>query len=59
MKFLLLWGDLDDYIDLMDELESNKKEMAKMTADTEEYSAEERDELQEYINDLQKEIDYY
>ena len=23
------------------------------------YSAEERDELQEYINDLQKEIDYY
>lgn len=36
---------MDDYIDLMDELESNKKEMAKMTADTEEYSAEERDEL--------------
>ena len=58
-KFLLLWGDLDDYIDLMDELESNKKEMAEMTADTEEYSAEERDELQEYINELQKEIDYY
>ena len=27
LKFLLLWGDLDDYIDLMDELESNKKEM--------------------------------
>ena len=50
---------MDDYIDLMDELKSNKKEMAKMTADTEEYSAEERDELQEYINDLQKEIDYY
>ena len=50
---------MDDYIDLMDELESNKKEMAKMTADTEEYSAEERDELQEYINDLQKEIVYY
>ena len=44
LKFLLLWGDLDDYIDLMDELESNKKEMAEMTADTEEYSAEERDE---------------
>ena len=59
LKFLLLWGDLDDYIDLMDELESNKKEMAEMTADTEEYSAEERDELQEYINELQKEIDYY
>lgn len=52
-------GDLDDYIDLMDELESNKKEMAEMTADAEEYSAEERDELQEYINELQKEIDYY
>ena len=30
-----------------------------MTADAEEYSAEERDELQEYINELQKEIDYY
>lgn len=59
LKFLLLWGDLDDYIDLMDELESNKKEMAEMTADAEEYSAEERDELQEYINDLQKEKDYY
>ena len=59
LKFLLLWGDLDDYIDLMDELESNKKEMAEMTADAEEYSAEERDELQEYINELQKEIDYY
>ena len=57
LKFLLLWGDLDDYIDLMDELESNKKEMAEMTADAEEYSSEERDELQEYINDLQK--DYY
>ena len=54
LKFLLLWGDLDDYIDLMDELESNKKEMAEMTAET-----EERDELQEYINELQKEIDYY
>ncbi|MFQ9441417.1 MAG: hypothetical protein ACLR13_10765 [Acutalibacteraceae bacterium] len=50
---------MDDYIDLMDELESNKKEMAEMTADAEEYSAEERDELQEYINELQKEIDYY
>ena len=49
LKFLLLWGDLDDYIDLMDELESNKKEMAEMTADAEEYSAEERDELQGYI----------
>lgn len=59
LKFLLLWGDLDDYIDLMDELESNKKEMAEMTADAEEYSAEERDELQEYINELQKEIDYF
>ena len=59
LKFLLLWGDLGDYIDLMDELESNKKEMAEMTADAEEYSAEERDELQEYINELQKEIDYY
>ena len=35
LKFLLLWGDLDDYIDLMDELESNKKEMAEMTADAE------------------------
>ena len=46
LKFLLLWGDLDDYIDLMDELESNKKEMAEMTADAEEYSSEERDELQ-------------
>ena len=43
----------------MDELESNKKEMAEMTADAEEYSSEERDELQEYINDLQKEKDYY
>ena len=31
LKFLLLWGDLDAYIDLMDELESNKKEMAEMT----------------------------
>lgn len=30
-----------------------------MTADAEEYSSEERDELQEYINDLQKEKDYY
>ena len=59
LKFLLLWGDLDDYIDLMDELESNKKEMAEMTADAEEYSSEERDELQEYINDLQEEKDYY
>ena len=59
LKFLLLWGDLDAYIDLMDELESNKKEMAEMTADAEEYSSEERDELQEYINDLQKEKDYY
>ena len=43
----------------MDELESNKKEMVEMTDDTEEYSAEERDELQGYINELQKEIDYY
>lgn len=59
LKFLLLWGDLDDYIDLMDELESNKKEMEEMTADAEEYSAEERDEIQEYIIDLQKEKDYY
>ena len=59
LKFLLLWGDLDDYIDLMDELESNKKEMEEMTADAEEYSAEERNEIQEYINDLQKEKDYY
>ena len=50
---------MDAYIDLMDELESNKKEMAEMTADAEEYSSEERDELQEYINDLQKEKDYY
>lgn len=33
--------------------------MAEMTADAEEYSAEKRDELQEYINELQKEIDYY
>ena len=30
-----------------------------MTADAEEYSAEERDEIQEYIIDLQKEKDYY
>ena len=30
-----------------------------MTADVEEYSAEEWDEIQEYINDLQKEKDYY
>ena len=37
----------------------NKKEMEEMTADAEEYSSEERDELQEYINDLQKEKDYY
>ncbi len=59
LKFLLLWGNLDDYIDLMDELESNKKEIIEMTSDAEEYSSEERDELQEYINDLQKEIDYY
>ena len=59
LKFLLLWGDLGAYMDLMDELESNKKEMAEMTADAEEYSSEERDELQEYINDLQKEKDYY
>ena len=44
LKFLLLWGDLDDYIDLMDELESNKKEMAEMTADAEEYSAEQQPE---------------
>lgn len=35
LKFLLLWGDLDDYIDLMDEVESNKKEMAEMTVDAE------------------------
>ena len=59
LKFLLLWGDLDDYIDLMNEMESSKKEMAEVTADAEDCSAEERDELQEYINDLQKEIDYY
>ena len=38
---------------------SPKKEMAEMTADVEEYSAEEWDEIQEYINDLQKEKDYY
>ena len=54
LKFLLLWGDLDNFIDLMNEMESSKKEMTEATAD-----AEERDELQEYINDLQKEIDYY
>ena len=59
LKFLLLWGDLDDFIDLMNEMESSKKEMAEVTADAENCSAEERDELQEYINDLQKEIDYY
>ena len=59
LKFLLLWGDLDDFIDLMNEMESSKKEMAEATADAEDCSAEERDELQEYINDLQKEIDYY
>lgn len=52
-------GDLDDFIDLMNEMESSKKEMAEVTADAENCSAEERDELQEYINDLQKEIDYY
>lgn len=33
--------------------------MEEMTADAEEYSAEERDEIQEYIIDLQKEKDYY
>ena len=59
LKFLLLWGDLDDFIDLMNEMESSKKEMAEVTADAEDCSAEEGDELQEYINDLQKEIDYY
>lgn len=59
LKFLLLWGDLDDFIDLMNEMESSKKEMAEVTADAEDCSAEEREELQEYINDLQKEIDYY
>ena len=59
LKFLLLWGDLDDFIDLMNEMESSKKEMAEVTADAEDCSVEERDELQEYINDLQKEIDYY
>ena len=59
LKFLLLWGDLDDFIDLMNEMESSKKEMAEVTANAEDCSAEERDELQEYINDLQKEIDYY
>ena len=59
LKFLLLWGDWDDFIDLMNEMESSKKEMAEVTADTGDCSAEERDELQEYINDLQKEIDYY
>ena len=59
LKFLLLWGDVDDFIDLMNEMESSKKEMAEVTADAEDCSAEERDELQEYINDLQKEIDYY
>lgn len=59
LKFLLLWGDLDDFIDLMNEMESSKKEMAEVTADAEDCSAAERDELQEYINDLQKAIDYY
>ena len=59
LKFLLLWGDLDDFIDLMNEMESSKKEMAEVTTNAEDCSAEERDELQEYINDLQKEIDYY
>ena len=59
LKFLLLWGDLDDFIDLMNEMESSKKEMAEVTANAEDCSAEERDELQEYIHDLQKEIDYY
>ena len=59
LKFLLLWGDLDDFIDLMNEMESSKKEMAEVTADAENCSDEERDELQEYINELQKEIDYY
>ena len=54
LKFLLLWRDFGDYIDLMDELESNKKEMTEMTTDAEEYSSDERDELQEYIDDLQK-----
>ena len=54
LKFLLLWGDLDDFIDLMNEMESSKKEMAEVTADAEDCSAEEQDELQEYINDLQK-----
>lgn len=59
LKFLLLWGDLDDFIDLMNEMESSKKEMAEVTTDAEDCSTEERDELQEYVNDLQKEIDYY
>ena len=59
LKFLLLWGDLDDFIDLMNGMESSKKEMAEVTADAEDCSAEERDKLQGYINDLQKEIDYY
>ena len=59
LKFLLLWGDLDDFIDLMNDMESSKKEMAEVTANAEDCSAEEQDELQEYINDLQKGIDYY
>lgn len=59
LKFLLLWGDLDDFIDLMNKIESRKKEIAEMKANAENYSAEEWDELQECINDLQKEIDYY
>lgn len=59
LKFLLLWGDLDDFIDLMNEIESRKKEIAEMKTDAENSSSEEQDELQECINDLQKEIGYY
>lgn len=59
LKFLLLWGDLDNFIDLMNEVESSKKEMAEVTADAENCSFGEREELQEYINELQEEIDNY
>ena len=59
LKFLLLWGGLDDFIDLMNKIESRKKEIAEMKADAENYSSEEWDELQECINDLQKEIGHY
>lgn len=59
LKFLLLWGDLDDFIDLMNEIENSKKEMAEMKINAEDYTSEELEYIQNCINDLQNQIDDY